>query len=538
MQSVNFSTKFAPLTMKPERRTMNHAKFPQARLKPLRRFLTLTVMSAFVAQFAVAGGVGTGGGDFMPGTKVQASQVKMALSQVTPTIQARLNFLEFLLGTMNDPTYKSAAQKLFGGSTTVFDILNKVHINDQESGPCFDQRHNPKDASIAASGNASFCISVQEATEKLTTENLFAQLVAISIHELGHLVGLDENEAQAVQRFVLSYGGRGDDILLKSRLYTFHDRLKETSTSLSQLAAASDSTGACAALDNLNYYAANLASELAHDTNLGILLMHPRAWVGGSIFNLRTRFANNYCRVGSAPTAKINLEEVFRSTSPDPSYYHGVILTQVGNGDWSALQETIKEMQQALNQLTTAAAEIESKLNSAVSNVRPTKKTPATGKAPSCYDQGGLKCTLKPGLYEGQLFKVTHDFVLPINSGWTTYMDGQVVPLGSPRLSQDGQSFCMISVASGQDGKKYIPESLKVGVDTARIPATASPFILTEISWYVETVFISSKVGADKLGLVIECGKVRDRKYPFETGDTSLSSIRQHLGNLIQVVND
>lgn len=162
---------------------------------------------------ALAGGVFNGGGGGNTPTAPAARNHEMV--RVTKTAKAALRawltdkYFEFQQSTCpnNSSDYLSnlcaTGAKLFNQPLTIFDILAKTEIELKFNDPCPDADGRPKDGSVFGSKPGSICLSlrsIQAKTNKLDYEN---QLASLILHEISHLAGTDEAEAENLQKELL-----------------------------------------------------------------------------------------------------------------------------------------------------------------------------------------------------------------------------------------------------------------------------------------------------------------------------------------------
>lgn len=144
-----------------------------------------------------------------------------------------------------------------------------------------------------------------------------------------------------------------------------------------------------------------------------------------------------------------------------------------------------------------------------------------------------LKETAKPGLKVDQVFTLKSDLQLMSDgsgsNSWNYFTNGQRIDVAT-LLKREGQSFCAVN---NTDGK--MPEQL-VRSGVREIPASASPFKLTEISTYVDTVFFEGnapKAGA--VGLVVYCAVIQNGNLSGAEL-TSMNAIKTHLRGILEPV--
>jgi len=330
----------------------------------LFKFLILTNL-IFSSSACVAGESG-GGGNFMPGTKVTKEQAAAEVQEVKAHLVPVFNYLEMLLNldVSFDPILVSARNKLFNGTTAVFDVLNKVQITSVENGPCYDEVHMPKDGSVFNTKANEFCLSIQNASEQLTTENLFPQLVGISVHELSHKLHANEKEAQALQKLIIDHLNTQS----KNNYYSLLISLRDEAASLLRVTENFESSfnqgvsaDPCNELDNLNEDAKTIQGQLVNVVGLGLSPLRKANWVDAVVLSTRVRMAKIYCSQTAGPgpdvvnTRKISIQELFQGGGPIYSEYNSPI-TMVGYKDNDGLKVAIRELKQSAEALKLALA--------------------------------------------------------------------------------------------------------------------------------------------------------------------------------------
>ena len=93
--------------------------------------------------------------------------------------------------------------KIFSGPQNILEILHIVTPDIEEHKPCFDFDRQPVDASIATLKKNTFCLSAFNIRRKVIESEIPAQTMALAIHEYSEVIGLNEEEAVALQTRVL-----------------------------------------------------------------------------------------------------------------------------------------------------------------------------------------------------------------------------------------------------------------------------------------------------------------------------------------------
>lgn len=157
-------------------------------------FLVFLLASSFVQ----AGSEGVGGGDILPAEQIGSKAIEEMI--IASKLELLMHFYHLDQNRSRLPT---AYQNLIGSNNDLIEQmrLQKIYINS--FGPCFDFAGNESDASVFPKEGPGICLSSYRLGKKLSKENARIQLLALLAHEYSHLVGADENQAQAVQREIL-----------------------------------------------------------------------------------------------------------------------------------------------------------------------------------------------------------------------------------------------------------------------------------------------------------------------------------------------
>lgn len=173
---------------------------------------TIMMMSATVVMLssasALAGGVSGGGGFVIDPLSPQLPQ---DIEYSKSLIQKSTHDLEdFVLWKKNKwkregvpAEMKSIYSKLFENSKrSLLHIADRIEIHIEDSGPCLTYDGIPVDGSIN-SKPGTVCVSAKTFSEKVSYEDTSRQAIALSLHELSEIVGLNEFEAVQLQIEVL-----------------------------------------------------------------------------------------------------------------------------------------------------------------------------------------------------------------------------------------------------------------------------------------------------------------------------------------------
>lgn len=172
---------------------------------------------------------GGGGGNDIPEAKVDKETIKKIIEGIRESLEYK--YTEMLLsGFGNNADERSVYKKLFlqdyysdesnqsklpkefrGDSSyliatfPIFKALDMARFEIQMDKPCYDHKGRAKDAAVVDAAKYRVCISAFNLSKKIPNSRAFVQLNAIVTHELLHILGANEDEAQAVQKkyFVL-----------------------------------------------------------------------------------------------------------------------------------------------------------------------------------------------------------------------------------------------------------------------------------------------------------------------------------------------
>ncbi|MGE5087137.1 MAG: hypothetical protein ACM3MG_12600 [Bacillota bacterium] len=104
-----------------------------------------------------------------------------------------------------EPRYQSKSPyfKLFRGQRKFSDIIMSTGFEVRMSQTCFDAKGVPKDASVYSSTPGYLCFSPYSLFGKLNEYTYRAEVAALMIHELSHVAGASEVEAELIQKDAL-----------------------------------------------------------------------------------------------------------------------------------------------------------------------------------------------------------------------------------------------------------------------------------------------------------------------------------------------
>ncbi len=158
------------------------------------------------------GGVSDGGGGTTNPNPTHPARIERVLRDYSPLLLNAIQTLEsnFLLmpETERPPIWK----KLFQGPKTLHNLVRETTAEIRYNAPCLDAKGAPHDGSIYASKPGAICLSAQRMAPKLNDWNVMAETFALHVHELSHLLGADEKEAESIQASMIALLMRTDPI--------------------------------------------------------------------------------------------------------------------------------------------------------------------------------------------------------------------------------------------------------------------------------------------------------------------------------------
>ena len=170
--------------------------------------ITFVSIAATQSAFAEHGGISGGGGGTSVPVKTDLVSIKQSASQAKLPIIAFLNEEEWRFKQLNSgmsDKWQSLSPKLFNGTVTIFDIINRTSVEVRETAPCLDSNRTEVDGSVFSKYAESICISSYRLVQKLDAYNYDYETSALVLHELSHLLGATEEEAVSIQvAFILN----------------------------------------------------------------------------------------------------------------------------------------------------------------------------------------------------------------------------------------------------------------------------------------------------------------------------------------------
>jgi hypothetical protein len=153
---------------------------------------------------AVSGG---GGGTTNPEPSNPYWVTEAIRSYSGPIISMFLNHKESLFEDLTDEEkMTSVYAKLFRPTSgkNIFEILKSTKIEVRMNETCYDANNEAWDGSIYATQPNAICISAFNLASKINSRYLASETLALLVHELSHLAGTTEEEAQEIQEDFIS----------------------------------------------------------------------------------------------------------------------------------------------------------------------------------------------------------------------------------------------------------------------------------------------------------------------------------------------
>jgi hypothetical protein len=125
-------------------------------------------------------------------------------------------------------------EKLFSKSDSK-GIVEPTPIQFLEKAPCLDRNGAAKDASIEAPSPFKICMSLSHLEKRLNQSNYEIELLALYLHEVAHLYGANETDAEALQSEILKMGPQfkqqwsflfDDSLSVREDIHHFYESLR------------------------------------------------------------------------------------------------------------------------------------------------------------------------------------------------------------------------------------------------------------------------------------------------------------------------
>lgn len=159
--------------------------------------LCLSGFTGIPVSFA-DGGISGGGGGSIPDNPAGAHLIEEILKD------ARGELLMLFHGG-HESSGSLFGDELYSAPRNIYDVIRTTKIGIRRDGPCVGLDGKESDGSVVGPSEDSICISVHNLAQKLSKDNAHRQTLALVGHEYGHMLGLDEEAATRLQKFLLYY---------------------------------------------------------------------------------------------------------------------------------------------------------------------------------------------------------------------------------------------------------------------------------------------------------------------------------------------
>jgi hypothetical protein len=154
----------------------------------------------------MAGGVSDGGGSTSTQNEVTPQIIIESMKTSGPMLLTWLYRRHQLFQELAISSRESSPFKILFSSPhqNIFTILQSTDIEVRSTKPCYDKSGRPIEGSIYASKADSMCLSPFLMAKKLVSSNIAQETAGLIIHELSHLLGANEEEANTIQNCLLN----------------------------------------------------------------------------------------------------------------------------------------------------------------------------------------------------------------------------------------------------------------------------------------------------------------------------------------------
>lgn len=182
------------------------------KLANLKNFV-LGILLIATSLASASGGVSGGGGGTLPSNPVSTYFIENVIREAKRDLRAFVKYeMLFYYVKTNNPLDK----KLYGGTKTMWDVLENTEIDLRETEPCYDANKKEVDGSIHSKKANHICISSFRIAPKLIQQNARIETLALILHELAHLLGADEDEATFYQQMAVHHLNQSTDLTTKN----------------------------------------------------------------------------------------------------------------------------------------------------------------------------------------------------------------------------------------------------------------------------------------------------------------------------------
>lgn len=185
-------------------------------------FAALLFLGAGVSPSAIGGGVDGGGGGTLPSEHISEAAVIRTVQKAKQDLRLFVRYLDW---SQKGGGIAHLSQKLFGGPTTLEDILESIDVEVRTDRPCYDAYGKEVDGSIYASKPSTFCLSAFTIAPKLIEERARTEILALVLHELSHFLDASEDEAVEFQKMSVFWLKRSQPETALEMLVSLSERI-------------------------------------------------------------------------------------------------------------------------------------------------------------------------------------------------------------------------------------------------------------------------------------------------------------------------
>lgn len=172
---------------------VSFAKQHNRRIKMKQQAIYTLILSTLLTMLAPLshageGGSDTGAGNIIGSYQPSTQQIKeLILSSKRPAKFVLFDLESDLSNILGDKIYATTRSKLFQSKRTIYDALNEAQFVVE--GPCYDNQGNQVQASAVHSPELCFDPQMIIQQNKLNSDNVQKEILALVIHEVSHMVG-------------------------------------------------------------------------------------------------------------------------------------------------------------------------------------------------------------------------------------------------------------------------------------------------------------------------------------------------------------
>jgi hypothetical protein len=156
------------------------------------------------AMNAPSGGIDGGGGGTLPAKPISDYEFDKVIETAKRDLGLFVKY-SLLAHARYGKNVSEVDKKLYDGPKTIWDVLQTTDLEIRKDRACKDAYGNERDASIYASTPNTICVSSYRINPKTVAERAKIEIYALLMHELSHILGTTEAEAQEYQGEVAFY---------------------------------------------------------------------------------------------------------------------------------------------------------------------------------------------------------------------------------------------------------------------------------------------------------------------------------------------